>query len=100
MIPITVRLCGVSLSRAFVNTKGRVTNPSYFYKILLRHEGDSPKTIAFLLPQLDAVGSFDQYQVQVNTVESLTGIDFFPVLHSHNENRVEAQTGRANWGLN
>jgi endonuclease G len=74
----------------FVNPLGsigqnEVTVPAYFYKILLHHEEGSPKTIAFLLPQLDAV-------------ESLTGLDFFPALDNSQENRVEAQTGRASWG--
>jgi len=89
----------------FVNNLGKigdngVTIPSYFYKIVLKFEEDRPKTIAFLLPHIGATSDFKDYQVQVNSIESLTGIDFFPALNNSIENRVEAHMGKSSWNLN
>jgi len=89
----------------FINNLGSIGNnevtiPAYFYKILLKFEEDRPKTIAFLLPHIGSTGNFQDYQVQVNSIESLTGIDFFPNLNNSIENRVEAQMGKSSWNLN
>ena len=66
----------------FVNNLGRVGNnevtiPAYFYKILLKFVEYRPKTIAYLLPHIGFTGDFQDYQVQLNSIELLTGIDFF-----------------------
>jgi endonuclease G, mitochondrial len=89
----------------FVNNLGtlgnnEVTIPGYFYKVLLRFDGTTPKTIAFLLPQDNAVGELSEYVVTVNTIESLTGLDFYPELANSTENRVESQYAESSWGVN
>ncbi len=79
--------------------KDSVTVPGYFYKALLRFENGLPKTIAFLIPQIGAVGELKDYIVPVNALESLTGIDFFPALDDSIENNVEARDNSGQWGL-
>ena len=79
--------------------KDSVTVPGYFYKALLRFENGSPKTIAFLIPQIGAVGELKDYIVPVNALESLTGIDFFPALNDSVENNVESRDNSSQWGL-
>lgn len=88
----------------FVNNLGaiggnEVTIPGYFYKALLRFDGTTAKTIGFLLPQVGATGSIENYVVPVNTIETLTGLDFYPELSSSVENRVESQYEVKKWGL-
>jgi endonuclease G len=68
--------------------KNEVTIPGYFYKALLRFEGDKAKSIGFLLPQVGATWNIKDYIVPVNNIETLTGLDFFPELSSSVENRV------------
>jgi len=88
----------------FLNNLGaiganKVTIPGYFFKTLLRFDGDKAKSIGFLLPQVGATGNIEDYVVPVNTLESLTGIDFFPELSNSVENRVESQYELRRWGF-
>lgn len=79
--------------------KNQVTIPGYYYKVLLKREDENIKTIAFLLPHIGAVGEISDYIVTVNSIETLTGIDFFPELSNRIENRVESQYEPRNWGF-
>jgi len=89
---------------AFINNLGKmgnneVTIPGYFYKCILRFDGNSVKTIAFLLPHVGASGEIKDYIVTVNTVETLTEIDFFPALDTSIENKAESQFETGTWGF-
>ncbi len=88
----------------FINDLGTigangVTIPGYYYKVLLRFDRTTVKTIAFLLPQIGAVGQIKDYVVTVNSIETLTDIDFFPSLDSSVENKAESQYELNKWGL-
>ncbi len=88
----------------FVNSLGtlgsnEVTIPGYFYKALLRFDGTKAKTIGFLLPHVGATGRIEDYVVPVNTLETLTGLDFYPELSNSVENRVESQYELRKWGF-
>ena len=94
----------VVVGPVFKNNLGKigtneVTIPGYFYKVLLRFDGTVPKTIAFLLPQIGCTGELKDYIVTVNTIESLTGLDFFPELEPSIENKAESQYEPSKWGL-
>ena len=45
--------------------------------------------IAFLMPNRKLEGDIYDYQVTVDEVEELTGIDFFPALEDKLEDRLE-----------
>lgn len=80
----------------------KVTIPRYFYKALLRFDGPNntkAKTIGFLLPNIGAVGTIEDYRVPVNAIETLTGMDFWPELLVSQENRVESQYEKSPWGF-
>jgi endonuclease G len=79
--------------------KNEVTIPGYFYKILLKQQDSKTITIAFLIPQIGAVGKIQDYIVPVNTIETLTGIDFFPELKNSQENKIESQYQAKKWGF-
>lgn len=77
----------------FREIKGRigaseVTVPGYYYKILYDPE-PKPLMIAFLLPNEKGVKPLQEYQVSVDYVESLTGLDFFPSLPDLQEDELE-----------
>ena len=76
-----------------------VAIPAYFYKVLLRKQGNHYYSIGFLIPQIGARGKLSDYVVPVNAVETLTGIDFFPALPDNKENKTEAQFQVGKWGL-
>ena len=77
----------------------KVTVPGYFFKALLRFDGTTARTIGFLLPHVGAIGNIKDYVVPVNTLESLTGLDFYPELSDTVENRTESQYQLRKWGF-
>jgi endonuclease G len=88
----------------FINNLGVISNkkitiPGYYYKTLLRFDGTTTKTIGFLIPHIGAVGELKDYIVPVNTIETLTGLDFYPALKNSIENRVESQLELKKWGF-
>ncbi|MBF4466712.1 DNA/RNA non-specific endonuclease [Flavobacterium sp. LC2016-12] len=58
----------------------KVAVPKYFYKIILAKSGKEHKTIAFLVPNEDSDKSIYDFVVPIETLEKMTGIDFFPNL--------------------
>ena len=58
----------------------KVSVPKYFYKIVLAKSGNEHKAIAFLVPNEDSNKSIYDFVVPIETVEKMTGIDFFPNL--------------------
>ena len=87
----------------FVNNYGKmgkneVTIPGYFYKAIIRiDENDKVKAIGFMLPNFGAFGNIKDYIVPINTLETLTGLDFFPALENRVEGRVEATSYPSQW---
>jgi len=54
--------------------------PNAFYKILVRKEGNSYKTVSFLMPHEESNLPLSEFVVSINKLESLTGLDFFKEL--------------------
>jgi endonuclease G len=57
-----------------------VSVPKYFYKIVLAKSGKEHKAIAFLVPNEKSQKGIYEFVVPIETVEKMTGIDFFPNL--------------------
>lgn len=79
--------------------KNNVTIPGYFYKVLLRQDEQKMISIAFLVPHLACNYDIKEYVVPINSIETLTGIDFFPDLNNSAENKIESQYQPNSWGL-
>ena len=79
--------------------KNEVTIPGYYYKILLRQDEQKLISIAFLVPHLAYNKDIREYVVPVNSIETLTGIDFFPDLKNSTENKIESQYQPNSWDL-
>ncbi len=58
----------------------KVAVPKYFYKIILAKSGKEHKAIAFLVPNEKSDKSIYDFVVPIETLEKMTGIDFFPNL--------------------
>jgi len=58
----------------------KVAVPKYFYKVILARSGKEHKAIAFLVPNEDSDKSLYDFVVSIETLEKMTGIDFFPNL--------------------
>lgn len=75
-----------------------VTVPKYFYKVL--YDPRNEKMIAFLIPNERSSKPLSYFVVTVDSLEKLTGIDFFPELPDSLENRLESQKDLYGWGFN
>lgn len=77
------------LSRIGTN---RVGVPELFFKVLLAKKDNDFRAIGFVIPNVDEIaGGFWDYAVTVDSVERMSGIDFFPNLPDALENRIEAE---------
>ncbi|MBU6158825.1 MAG: DNA/RNA non-specific endonuclease [Bacteroidetes bacterium] len=68
----------------------RVAVPEYYYKIILDYHSQHPKMLAWLMPNQASDESLQFYVVSADSVETLTGIDFFPALPDSVEEKLEA----------
>jgi endonuclease G, mitochondrial len=99
-----VRKWALSSGRLYVVTGGILTQnkgkigrngvsiPKYFYKIIYDPKGQG-KMIAFLIPNENSIKPLQTFVVSVDSLESLTSIDFFPALQDSIENRLESSIG-------
>lgn len=74
-----------------------VATPKYFYKILYDLYPPNYKAIAFLMPNKNIPFEIDKYVVPIDSIESLTGIDFLPSLDDTLENQLEQEHNILAW---
>ncbi len=80
--------------------KEDVAVPNQFYKVLIDNNTGKTKMIGFLMPHKDSRQPLYEFVVSVDTIEKLTGIDFFPELEDSVENRLEASNSYKDWSFN
>ena len=78
----------------------QVLVPNYFYKILLDNSNGQYKMIAFLVPNAKSHKPLYEFVVSVDSIEKMTGIDFFPKLDDKTENRLEKNSDYKAWSFN
>jgi endonuclease G len=80
--------------------KENVSVPKYFYKSLLTNSGKNIKMIAFLVPNEPSDKPLYDFVVSVDSIEKLTGIDFFPKLDDKIEAKLESSHDYKSWSFN
>ena len=68
-----------------------VAVPDGFFKVLLVGYPKSPKAYGFVYKNEAGSRPMKSYQLSVDEVERITGMDFFPALPDNVENRIEAE---------
>jgi endonuclease G len=76
----------------------KVSVPEKFFKIVVDASGGNYKALAFLIPNEPTNKSFYDYVVTIDSVEELTGIDFFPNLSEAKEKKMESTIELKAWG--
>ena len=66
--------------KGHVGRQARVPVPQAYFKVLLDLEQPEQKGIAFLIPNAVSFRPLPEYTVSIDSVERLTGFDFFPEL--------------------
>ncbi|ACF14264.1 DNA/RNA non-specific endonuclease [Chloroherpeton thalassium ATCC 35110] len=75
----------------------KVSVPKYFYKVVLDYTEPETKAIAFVLPNQNSKKPLSSFAVSIDSVEKLTGIDFFPALPDDAENALERMVTYSLW---
>lgn len=77
--------------------QNEVSIPELFWKVIADLDGDKPKAIAFVMR--NAVQEYPpiSYAVTVDSVEALSGLDFFPSLDDATEALIEAMREPKDW---
>lgn len=75
--------------------ENKVTVPGYYYKVV--YSPSRGQMIGFVLPNEKSYRKFADHIVSVDSVENLTGIDFFPQLPDSLENRLESWSDYSKW---
>lgn len=78
----------------------KVSIPKLYYKIILDLVPPFYKATAFLMPNKDLQYRIADYVVSIDSIENLTGIDFFPSIDDTLENRLEASHSLQDWPIN
>jgi endonuclease G len=75
----------------------KVSIPNAYYKVIFDVVYPEIKAIAFVMPNQAIQGNVEDYRTTVDSVEHLTGIDFFPLLDNHVETILESGYCRSCW---
>lgn len=70
--------------------ENRVAVPDRFFKVVLIYNRKSPIAMGFLFDNKAHHQALEKYMVSVDSMEKVTGMDFFSKLPDDVENRIEA----------
>ena len=100
----------VKSSEIFISTAGvlnienlgsiggnKVTIPSKYYKVIYSPKNNS--MIGFLLSNKGSSSELKSFMVSIDSIESITGIDFFHELPNEIENSLESKVNLEDWEL-
>lgn len=74
-----------------------VSVPKYYYKVILDYTEPEVKAIGFILPNASSTLPLKHFAVSVDSVEKVTGIDFFYQLPHAVERKLESKVDVALW---
>ena len=79
--------------------KNHVTVPGYYYKVILDYQEPEIKAIALVLPNRKGGNQLKEYVITIDSLESLTGIDFYPALSDQLEEKLESEINLSGWSF-
>jgi len=80
--------------------ENQVSIPEYFYKVVLDYEKPILKGIGFILRNEKSEMPLEKYAVSIDSVEQLTGIDFYYSLPDSIEDSIESIVNLSAWFKN
>lgn len=79
--------------------KNSVTVPGYYYKVILKDDGNRYNALAFIIPHKTTSSNIESWIVTVDSVEQLSGLNFFPNLDDNLEDEVESKVNIKAWNF-
>jgi endonuclease G len=81
----------------FIDTIGEIPVPKYYYKVILDIDTPEVKSIGFVLENASSSLPLTHFAVSIDSVETLTGIDFYETLPDSLEEFLESQMDVSLW---
>lgn len=75
----------------------KVSVPGYYYKVILDYTNPDIKGIGFILPNASSSSVISDFAVSIDSVESMTSINFFPALPDKEEAQLEKSFHLEKW---
>ncbi len=96
-----VIVCGPILNDKITEHIGdsRVAVPKRFFKVILSPYANPPRGIGFIMPNAKVPGGMQAAAVTIDSVETVTGHDFFQTLPDEIESQVESQCKFHQWSI-
>jgi len=83
-----------------IGKQNKITVPSAFYKVLLDYTGDEKKGIAFIIPNSLSTERLETYMVSIDSIEAITGLDFFnDMINDDEEEKLESTMNPNLWNV-
>jgi endonuclease G len=79
------------------NSVHQIKIPDWHYKVVADLSMDSPRGMAFLMPNRKCENRPSAYVVSIDSIEKLTGLDFFPNLSDSMELKIESRADFNDW---
>ena len=90
------RLCVLDQNIEQLNSD--VELPDSFYKIIIDEKDNTPRVLAFIIPQkVVSSESLDKFLVNVDEIENLTQLDFMSELGDEMEGKIEGVKAEGMW---
>jgi len=80
-----------------IGVDNQVSLPQEYFKVILRKTNNKYEGIAFLMPITLPYNELTLYALDIESVENITGIDFFHFLPDHIEKEVERNYNESEW---
>ena len=77
----------------------QVSVPNYYYKVILDELEPNISGIGFVMANSNSDEEINEYAVTIDSVESLSGLNFFPNLEEGIESEVETKISFSHWDL-
>jgi len=77
--------------------ENQVSVPAYYYKVVLVYRNTIAKGIGFILPNQASNLPLTKFAISIDSVQKVTGIDFFHLLPDDLENRIESDYCEPCW---
>ena len=71
--------------------------PEWHYKIIVDASAENPRGMAFLMPNKKCEERLSAYVISIDSLESLTGINFFPNINDIQELKIEKEADFTAW---
>ena len=91
-------ISGPLFSKDFKRLKrGNVAVPEAFFKVIADSELPEQKGVAFLIPHAPSEKPLQHFMIPIDSLESITGIDFFKNQNQVWEDKIESKCKESEW---